>query len=908
MAVDSGSFSPISSDTNPYTQITRKSLERNASVTDGIQVNDFGGDEEVYASALQLDGKLLVLVEQDDDRFILSRYKADGSLDTSFAEQGRIVFGEEFFSWSYPVAVMEQKDGRILVVSQGNVKQEYFTGDSGHFSTVLWRYFPDGTLDTSFGDNGVFISESDAGFGNAVQQEDDSILLVGGSSSNVAMSVLDKNGNLNSNIGYRNSTSDIETSSSASSVVSLPDGKFLLLGNQSDYVYHHPRWTVYDNNLLIQRHNADGSLDTGFANDGRVITDLLGFSSQNGTSVESIQDAVLLANGQILVVGRVHVKDAERVTVWTDDSGTGLAVLRYNGDGSIDTSFADTGLQRIDNPDQGMGYSEAVGVSVTVDNKIIVAARSIDQNADFVLYRLNSDGSIDSTYGVDGRFTYSSKADELDYLVSHEVQSDGSVLLVGHNPDDIVVLRVDTDGVLDTTFAPISSSSSSDVVDGRIVTTELTTDGRGSNVSIISVAPLDGTNSPLSLERVDSQGNQVLSIQLPYGVGVTNTGQQAAASAHTNSGNLNDKVKSLGLSAEARALSGAASYVHETEDGDSWLDTVVLQTEAGTSIDEAVLISGIQRSAADSDNNQILVIDAAKVGSDIEVQVNNIGFTVVEHSLTVHTDDANQVVVGGVGEQHFVLGQGDDQAYVGGGADTVVAGAGDDVVYGGAGNDSLSVASGNNQLYGEQGDDAFFLGANQDLVIAGLGTDTVSFTGNLGDYDIDHQDSVMYVSNKSDPNNVATLVNVEQLSFADQTLTVSYDSNNYAIATLYQQILGREADVGGFNHWSAQMDQGLQLGDTALFFLRSFEYSVQLGLRHGASFDELSVDQQVEELYLGILGRESDSGGKAHWVNSINQGASVRDVATSFAESVELIANYIPVDQWNFDEKAWLYR
>lgn len=889
-----------------------------SSANSGVQVNDFGGREAAGTSTLQSDGKLLVLGTQGNSDLVLSRYNADGSLDSTFSDSGRSVFGGNLGSWSDTISVHQQADGKVLVVAQGLINVDTTGGIDYELSTGMWRYLPDGSLDTSFGNSGVIVAEADIAFRSATPQGDDSFQLVGigwgvdfpqipAAHAHFAFAEYDKDGVLNPSVGYQDPTYSTEFSNLGEVVLSQSDGSFLLLGTQREYAFQgRSGITTTETNLVVQRHNADGSLDTSFADSGRVVTDLLSYASSGVKSVERIQDAVLQSDGKILAVGIVTVFETETVSIWNDNSTTDLAVIRYNSDGSIDTSFATNGLLKLENSTQGAGYSKAVGVSITADNKLMVAAQSTDTNADFVLYRLNTDGSLDSSYGVGGHFTYSAEANALDTLVSHELQADGSVLLVGHSQDDIIVLRITSEGQLDADYAPKPSSSSSDIVDGRTVVTELTTDDRGNNISILSVAPESNSSNALTLQREDDQGNTVLTLSLPDGMGGSDSGQLSTASAHTNARNLTNTITSLGLSAETEALADAAGYLPESDEGSSWFDRVSLSIDSNVAVDEAVQINGISRATSGSDNNQVLVVDASQASSDVEVQINDVGFTVVEHALTMRTDNANQIVVGGTGDQRFYLGNGTDKAYGGGGNDIIDTGAGNDIVFGGAGDDSLSASAGNNHFYGEIGNDTFELGSGQDIVIGGVGTDRVSFSGNASDYNVNQQEAVTYISSKANPSSVHTLVNVEQLSFADQTQMLTYDSNNMAIATLYQQILGRDADVGGFNYWSSQMDQGQQLGDTALSFLRSLEYSNSLSQRYNASFDELAVDQQVEELYVGMLGRSSDSAGKAHWVNAISQGASVRDVATSFAASVELTANYIQADQWNFDATSLL--
>jgi hypothetical protein len=91
-------------------------------------------------------------------------------------------------------------------------------------------------------------------------------------------------------------------------------------------------------------------------------------------------------------------------------------------------------------------------------------------------------------------------------------------------------------------------------------------------------------------------------------------------------------------------------------------------------------------------------------------------------------------------------------------------------------------------------------------------------------------------------------------------------------------VLGREPDAQGLDYWLDAMDYGFTRKQVAEGFLGSPEF---------ASASGMSNPDFVEFLYQQCLGRPSDSGGKAYWINQITSGTSRADVLIGFSESPE---------------------
>ena len=175
---------------------------------------------------------------------------------------------------------------------------------------------------------------------------------------------------------------------------------------------------------------ADGALDTTFGTGGKVTT-AVGVADQS-------KAIAIQSNGKILVVG---------------DNMADFEVVRYNTDGSLDTSFDTDGKVTAD-----IGTSTtdtANAVTIQSDGKIIVAGSSggmAPNSGNFAVVRYNTDGSLDTSFDTDGKVTTDIGTSTTDTGSSAVIQSDGKIVVVGDNYSDFVIVRYTTTGALDTTF------------------------------------------------------------------------------------------------------------------------------------------------------------------------------------------------------------------------------------------------------------------------------------------------------------------------------------------------------------------------------------------------------------------------------------------------------------------------
>src|SRR6266566_6132870 len=178
---------------------------------------------------------------------------------------------------------------------------------------------------------------------------------------------------------------DINRSTDIANAVAIQaDGKLVVVGQtykQNDFS---------NEDFVVTRYNPDGTLDTTFGRGGKVRTDFPGLAAVPSS-------VVIQPDGKIVVAG-----GAFPLFTFAGD----FKVVRYNPNGSLDTSFGDGGIVTTTFPEG----SYAFDVALQADGKIIAAGTVFvdfipgDQSdTDFALARYNPDGTPDATFGNGGQ-------------------------------------------------------------------------------------------------------------------------------------------------------------------------------------------------------------------------------------------------------------------------------------------------------------------------------------------------------------------------------------------------------------------------------------------------------------------------------------------------------------------------
>ena len=374
------------------------------------------------AALLQSNGKIVLGgygSEGSQTGFFLKRLTEKGLTDSSFGNYGTKVIDIAFFDEVTSLAL--QADGKIVAVGSSYL---FFVRDEDfkvfyNMNFSITRILPNGDIDSSFGDNGIVQTDFggvEEAYSVAIQK--DGKILVGGStgalppSQNVPKFLLVRylpDGKIDSTFGVKGKVSTIFNSSTddiIKKVLCLTDGSILVCGTING-----ARGINDSGDFALAKYLSNGDLDESFGTGGKVTT------SMNRTG-SLLMDAILLKEGKILTSG---------VTNYGNDSKIRPVLVQYNTDGSIDSEFGVQGIQEIIFSD---GKSEGRSIASQHNGKIIMtSAIGFTNSSAVVVIRLLSNGSIDSSFGVNGRIIQ--EIGLFDNPTDVLVQEDGKIVVSG---------------------------------------------------------------------------------------------------------------------------------------------------------------------------------------------------------------------------------------------------------------------------------------------------------------------------------------------------------------------------------------------------------------------------------------------------------------------------------------------
>jgi uncharacterized delta-60 repeat protein len=380
----------------------------------------------------------------------LSSFSQTGTLDLSFGNQGKVVTNLGIDEFGRCTAV--QADGKILVA--GSITT---TGAAGDF--LIMRYKSDGTIDSTFGKKGRkrFDFRNGNDFATAIAVLADGSILLAGTTANpldaseadFAVVKLNSDGTLDNNFGPNGRLIiDFQgRKDEGSGLAVTSDGKILVAGTTSNI-------DGSESAFAVAQYNSDGTLNTSFGNSGK---DIIGF----GINFATCNAIVIQSDNQIVLGG----------TLANASNQSNFALARISQGGILDNSFGGTGRVSVDLYNK----NDLLNSIVLQGTKIIAAGITFNDNAntdaDFGLTRINSDGTVDNTFGVQGKvktdYNNSYNAiSQIGMLANGEVVVSGSVnnstdfgfIIAGYSADGILDNSFGTNGFTETYFTNASAA------------------------------------------------------------------------------------------------------------------------------------------------------------------------------------------------------------------------------------------------------------------------------------------------------------------------------------------------------------------------------------------------------------------------------------------------------------------
>lgn len=354
------------------------------------------------------DGKILAASESNvTNRIQLARFNQDGTLDTTFADNGiASVTLQPNPGNVVPTTIRVQQDGRILLggakVSQG--------------LPLLMRFTADGSIDTNYGMAGF--ARLDSLFGLRIEDmeitADGKVMAamgVNGSTTLIAARI-DAVGDLDNGFGNDGVMSYPAAFAIAQEIEIVPGGGFLLSGAAA-------------NSAALIRAFDNGTLDVSFGNNG-----LQAFSSAGQpANVHSLQS------------------DSQGRIVWGlslpgPNSNIETVVARMDSDGNPDMGFNSLGFVGID----AVAGANDIGSSTIVlpnDQIITLGFSTIGATANQLFaVRHNEDGSVDESFNDGDPFLFSGSSQFNQRTFGSVIQSDGGIITLAGWGTDFNLVKI----------------------------------------------------------------------------------------------------------------------------------------------------------------------------------------------------------------------------------------------------------------------------------------------------------------------------------------------------------------------------------------------------------------------------------------------------------------------------------
>jgi uncharacterized delta-60 repeat protein len=308
---------------------------------DGRQFTDFGGKDSAVAVAVQSNGKIVVAGNKcinDLCDVALARYNPGGALDPTFSGNGKQTtdFGTGH----------NASDGGLAIQSNGKIVVAGYMSTGTSYDFAVYRYLPDGSLDTTFSGDGKVSIGFGAGrqdFATDLVIQSDGKIVVSGytadahfANNNFAVARLNKNGSLDPTFsGDGRLATNFGADDYAQGIALQTDGKIVLAGEKRTT-------SPFFSSFAVARYNTDGTPDTTFNGVGRKAFSVIAASNS------SASDVIVQPDGKIVVLGAAFSGSLD------------YALVRLNSGGGFDTTFSGDGKILVDFFGEDFGSAVAI--------------------------------------------------------------------------------------------------------------------------------------------------------------------------------------------------------------------------------------------------------------------------------------------------------------------------------------------------------------------------------------------------------------------------------------------------------------------------------------------------------------------------------------------------------------------
>jgi uncharacterized delta-60 repeat protein len=426
----------------------------------GKITTDFnGGIDAINSIVIDANDKIVVGGISDND-FALARYTSDGNLDRSFGLDGKVIT-------NFNGGIDQINSIKI------NANGKIFVGGTSDKDFALACYTSDGVLDTTFGSRGKVTTDFNGRNDriNSIALDANGNIVVGGVTDNIsfASDAFSNTAGESNNFALARyfgetqylKTGDLDVTFGLGGKV-ITDFSFNNVVGNNDDLYKNS--IAIDSNggtivggtngtdFALARYNSYGIIDASF---GLVTTDFNG-------GIDRINSIVIDVNGNIVVGGT---------------NGNDFALARYNSNGIIDASFGKVTTDF----DGGTDVINSIAVDGN-NGKIVVGGTN---GSDFALARYNSNGDLDTSFGIDGTGKVTTDFNEgNDRINSIAIDANGKIVVGGYKSyinnftidRDFALARYTSSGILDDSFGPPGSGG------------KVTTDFNGNFNEINSIA------------------------------------------------------------------------------------------------------------------------------------------------------------------------------------------------------------------------------------------------------------------------------------------------------------------------------------------------------------------------------------------------------------------------------------